>query len=121
MRISDWSSDVCSADLDLGEQAVRDRRTSLQPAQQVLVGERGERGVGDGGDGGGARARVEERELTEHGARTEDGQEVLATVRGGSAAPHLDLGDEVKLVAEAPFVAEARAPPTPGTPTPPPQ
>src|SRR3546814_4054321 len=110
MRISDWSSDVCSADLDLGEQAVRDRRTSLQPAQQVLVGERGERGVGDGGDGGGARARVEERELTEHGARTEDGQEVLATVRGGAAELHLALEDDVELVAGVTFVEEDLAP-----------
>src|SRR3546814_18077491 len=43
MRISDWSSDVCSSDLDAGEVGVEDRLPVLvlHPHQQVVAGDAG--------------------------------------------------------------------------------
>ncbi|MNW65677.1 hypothetical protein D3C74_440790 [compost metagenome] len=55
--------------------------------------------VGDGARRGRAGARVEERELTEHLARPEDGQEVLPAVVRASAELDLALCDHVQPVA----------------------
>ena len=49
---------------------------------------------------------VEERELAEHLARAEDGQEVLAAVGGGAAELHLAVEDDVELVARVALVEE---------------
>src|SRR3546814_12514737 len=49
MRISDWSSDVCSSDLDEGAGA--DRRAVLQEAV-VVAGDGAGADVGGGADGG---------------------------------------------------------------------
>ena len=90
----------------LGEQAAGDDGATLEPAQEVLVGQRGEGAVGDGGDGGRARTRVEERELAEHLAGAEDRQQVLAAVAGGAAQLHLAVEDDVELVAGVALVEE---------------
>ena len=75
------------------------RGPAVEPAQQVLVRQRGEGGVGDGGDRRRARAGVEQRQLAEHLARAEDRQQVLPAVGGGAAQLHLAVGDDVQLVA----------------------
>ena len=93
--------------------ASRPRATVGRPSshlQQVLVGERGERRVGDGGDGGRARAGVEQRELAEHLAGAEDGQQVLAAVAGGAAELHLAVEHDVEPVAGVALVEQHLAP-----------
>src|SRR3546814_7581073 len=44
MRISDWSSDVCSSDLKRADQAKSSRLPPLQQGRSVLVALRGPRG-----------------------------------------------------------------------------
>src|SRR6185312_12763356 len=50
-------------------------RAAAEPAEQLVVGQRHQRGVGDGGDGRGPRSRVEQRQLTEHLPRPEHGDQ----------------------------------------------
>jgi hypothetical protein len=84
---------------ELGQQSARHRGTALEPAEEVLVRERGERAVGDRGDRRGARAGVEQGELAEHLAGAQDRQQVLAAVGGGPTQLHLAVDDDVELVA----------------------
>ena len=66
---------------------------------ELLVAHRHHLRLGDGGGGRGARARVEERELAEHLAGAEDGEEVLAAVAARAAELDLALADDVEPVA----------------------
>src|SRR3546814_15027724 len=45
MRISDWSSDVCSSDLLLKREDVRDHRVNLNPAVHVPIDDLGDVGA----------------------------------------------------------------------------
>ena len=71
-------------------------------------------GVGDRGDGRRARAGVEQRELAEHLAGAEDGQQVLAAVGGGAAELHLAVEHDVEPVARVALVEQHVAAAQPG-------
>ena len=68
--------------------------------------ERDEHGVGHGGHGRRPRAGVEERQLAEHLAGAEDGEQVLPAVRRGAAQLDLAVEDDVQLVAGVTLVEE---------------
>jgi hypothetical protein len=70
------------------------------------VGQRHQRGVGDGGDGRLPRSRVEQRQLAEHLARAEHGQQVLAAVGGGPAELDLALDNDEQPVTGVAFVEQ---------------
>ena len=70
------------------------------------MGQRHQLGVGDGGDGRGPRSGVEQRQLTEHLARPEDGDQVLPAVGGGAAQLDLALDHDEQPVTGIAFVEQ---------------
>ena len=81
---------------------------AVEPLQQVLVGQRGERHVGHRRPGRRARAWVEQGQLAEHLAGPEDREEVLAAVAGGAAELHLAVHHDVQPVTERHLRGRAR-------------
>ena len=71
-----------------------------------LVAEPVQRDGGDCGGRGGARSRVEQRQLAEHLARPEHGEQVLTAVSGGAAELHLALAHDVEAVTGVPLGEE---------------
>src|SRR3546814_17108807 len=98
MRISDWSSDVCSSDLVAQDGGARSRRDVLRPARgaaivghAVLLVEHRRRvaAAGRAGDGHALGAPVEERrDVAQHG-RLLTGQQPVPTSSGDLHAASL--------------------------------
>jgi hypothetical protein len=74
---------------ELPEESAGDLWSSGQPVHQLVVFEGPDLTGGDRRRRGGPGARIEERELAEHLARPQDGEQVLPT--GRSAPTELDL------------------------------
>ena len=81
------------------QQRRRHLRASGQPRLQLVVPEAENHGIGECGRGGGAQAWIEQAQLAEHLAGTEDAQEALATIVGGLTEFHLAVNDDVHVVA----------------------
>ena len=86
---------------------------AVQPLVEVVRADPEEHGVGDGGPGRVAGPGVEQRQLAEHLAGAEDGQQVLAPVARRAAQLDLAFDDDVEPVAAVALVEDrvpARAP-----------
>jgi hypothetical protein len=77
----------------------RHLRAAAQPGVEVVAAHADEHGVGDRRPRGVARPGVEERQLAEHLARPQDGEQVLAAVSRRPAELDLALDDDVEPVA----------------------
>ena len=81
------------------KQLLRDARVLGNPVVQHLGGHHTSGDLRDAHCRGSARARVEDREFTEHVRRAHDGQQVLTSVGGVTRQLHLAGGDDVQGVA----------------------
>ena len=79
----------------------------VEHVHEILVLEVEEGRRGNGGCGGRARARIEERELTDDLSGAQDCEQRLAAVAGRVAELHLALGHDVQAIAEIAFVEES--------------